>query len=81
MATKKKTDNKEKDKPKEDAKGSELDSLLEALREKHGEEAVMKLGDAASAKVETIPTGSLSLDLALGGGLPVAQGHRRTGRI
>jgi recombination protein RecA len=30
----------------------------------------MRLGDAARMKVETIPTGALTLDLALGGGLP-----------
>jgi recombination protein RecA len=30
----------------------------------------MKLGDSTTTQVETIPTGSISLDLALGGGLP-----------
>src|SRR6266545_3735556 len=30
----------------------------------------MKLGEAHKIDVETIPTGSLSLDLALGGGIP-----------
>lgn len=54
-----------------DEKGKDLDTLLQALRSKFGEEAVMKLGETRGANVEVIPTGSLSLDLALGvGGLP-----------
>lgn len=49
----------------------DLDSLLQALRTKFGEEAVMRLGETRGVKVEVVPTGSLSLDLALGvGGLP-----------
>lgn len=52
-------------------KSADLDSLLQALRTKFGEEAVMKLGEVRSTNVEVVPTGSLSLDLALGvGGLP-----------
>ncbi len=49
----------------------ELDNLLSSLQEKFGEGAIMKLGDAKKADVAVIPTGSFSLDLALGvGGLP-----------
>src|SRR3989338_7890661 len=49
----------------------ELDSLLASLQEKFGEGAIMKLGDAKKVDVAVIPTGSFSLDLALGvGGLP-----------
>ena len=49
----------------------EVDSLLEALQSKFGEGAVMKLGETTRSKVDVIPTGSFSLDLALGvGGLP-----------
>ena len=52
-------------------KSADLDSLLQALRTKFGEEAVMKLGEIRGTNVEVVPTGSLSLDLALGvGGLP-----------
>lgn len=57
---------KKKEEGKE--KKDDIDSILEALRAKHGEEAIMKLGEAKQVKVETISTGSLSLDLALGGG-------------
>ena len=72
MITKKVTTKKEKSEPKkDDGPRTDLDSILEALRAKHGDEAIMKLGDTGSrASVETISTGSLSLDLALGGGLP-----------
>jgi len=49
----------------------ELDSLLASLQEKFGEGAIMKLGEAPRVDVAVIPTGSFSLDLALGvGGLP-----------
>ena len=63
MPQKKKTTKEEKD--------SELDSLLDSLRTKYGEEAVMKLGDAQRVDIDSISTGSLSLDMALGiGGFP-----------
>ncbi|MBI4094528.1 MAG: recombinase RecA [Candidatus Liptonbacteria bacterium] len=54
---------------KDDAK--EINSLLSALRDKFGEGAIMTLGEARKVDVAVIPTGSFSLDLALGvGGLP-----------
>lgn len=54
-----------------DSKEKEIDSLLSALQDKFGEGAIMKLGDVGHVDVETIPTGSFSLDMALGvGGLP-----------
>jgi len=41
------------------------------LKKRFGEGAIMKLGEAADMRVEAIPTGALSLDLALGvGGIP-----------
>src|SRR6266481_5152739 len=50
---------------------SGLDALLVSLTEKFGEGAVMMLGEARRVDVAVIPTGSFSLDLALGvGGLP-----------
>ncbi len=56
---------------KKEEKKDELDSLLAALREKYGEEAVMRLGEVRRVDIATIPSGSFSLDLALGvGGLP-----------
>ncbi len=51
--------------------GSELDDLLSTLRDKFGEGAVMTLGEARKVDVAVIPTGSFSLDIALGvAGLP-----------
>lgn len=49
----------------------EIDELLSSLQQKFGEGAIMKLGNARKVNVEVIPTGSFSLDMALGvGGLP-----------
>ena len=48
-----------------------LDTTLATLKKRFGEGTVMKLGEAERLKVAAIPTGSLSLDLALGiGGVP-----------
>ena len=49
-----------------------LDAALVQIEKQYGKGAVMKLGDpAAQMNVETFPTGSLSLDIALGlGGIP-----------
>ena len=49
-----------------------LDAAIAKLEKDFGKGAVMKLGDAAAnVSVETVPTGSLSLDIALGlGGVP-----------
>ena len=49
-----------------------LDAAISQIEKQYGKGAVMKLGDPSAAmNVETVPTGSLSLDLALGlGGLP-----------
>ena len=49
-----------------------LDAAISQIEKQYGKGAVMKLGDSSSQmNVEGVPTGSLSLDLALGiGGLP-----------
>ncbi|MBI5732774.1 recombinase RecA [Candidatus Jorgensenbacteria bacterium] len=52
-----------------DKKG-ELETLMESLQSRFGEGAIMKLGETHRTKVETVPSGSFSLDLALGSGLP-----------
>lgn len=60
-----------KETQKDENKKQDLESLLENLQSKFGEGAIMKLGDAKKVNVDVIPTGSFSLDLALGvGGLP-----------
>ena len=48
-----------------------LDAVLGNITKRFGEGSIMRLGEATHLQVETIPTGSLALDLALGvGGIP-----------
>lgn len=55
---------------KED-KQKALEAALGQIEKQYGKGAVMKLGDTSHMQVETVPTGSLSLDIALGlGGVP-----------
>jgi len=62
MATIETTDNAGKQKA--------LTMVLNSIERTFGKGAIMRLGDATRMRVETIPSGSLTLDLALGGGLP-----------
>jgi protein RecA len=50
----------------------QLDAVLAQIKKEFGDTAIMRMGDAEAAKeIPVIPTGALSLDLALGvGGLP-----------
>ncbi|MBN1370561.1 MAG: recombinase RecA [Anaerolineaceae bacterium] len=55
----------------DDAKRAVLDKALGDITKRYGEGAIMRLGEAQHMVVESIPTGSLSLDIALGiGGIP-----------
>ena len=47
-----------------------LDLVLNQIERNFGKGAIMRIGDATKMKVETVSTGALTLDLALGGGLP-----------
>ncbi|HRW78831.1 MAG TPA: ATPase domain-containing protein, partial [Candidatus Sabulitectum sp.] len=48
-----------------------LDAAFLQIQKKFGTGSIMKLGEAPEMKVDTFPTGSISLDLALGvGGVP-----------
>jgi recombination protein RecA len=47
-----------------------LTMVLNQIERSFGKGAIMRLGDATRMRVETISTGALTLDLALGGGLP-----------
>lgn len=48
-----------------------IDSAIDQIREKFGEGSIMKIADNQKLNVESIPTGSISLDMALGvGGIP-----------
>ncbi len=46
---------------------------LEQIERQFGKGSIMRLGEVKSATVETISSGSLSLDLALGGGYPIGR--------
>lgn len=47
-----------------------LNLVLGQIERNFGKGSIMRLGDASRMRVETIPTGALTLDLALGGGYP-----------
>lgn len=52
-------------------KSKALKTAIDEIKEKFGEGSIMKLGEAERVNVDAIPTGSISLDLALGvGGFP-----------
>ena len=54
-----------------DEKQKALEAALGQIEKQYGKGTVMKLGDKSQMQVETVPTGSLSLDIALGvGGVP-----------
>ncbi|MGE5455166.1 MAG: DNA recombination/repair protein RecA, partial [Methylocystaceae bacterium] len=63
---------KDKDKDKERiGKADALDKAIRDIEREFGRGSIMKLGENSSLNIESIPTGSLSLDLALGvGGIP-----------
>lgn len=68
---------KDKSKPKvvkmtdAEEKKKALENVFSVIEKEYGTGSIMKLGDANSVDVEVIPTGSLTLDMALGvGGLP-----------
>ncbi len=65
MTPSKKSDNTSNDR----SKAAQL--AIDQIKEKFGEGAIMKLGEAHAMDVEAVPTGCLSLDIALGvGGVP-----------
>ncbi len=57
--------------PMDEARRAVLDKALGDIVKRYGEGSIMRLGEAHQLAVEVIPTGSLSLDIALGvGGIP-----------
>lgn len=70
-----KNNNKEEKKntkaPEKDEKYEAAMSAMEQIKSRFGEGSIMKFGEAKKADVDAIPTGCLSLDMALGvGGVP-----------
>jgi recombination protein RecA len=57
--------------PMDDARRAILDKAVGDIVKRYGEGSIMRMGEAQHMLVEAIPTGSLSLDIALGvGGIP-----------
>lgn len=53
-----------------DGKKQALSLAMSQIEKQFGKGSIMRLGEAHAVDIETIPTGSISLDLALGGGIP-----------
>ena len=59
------------------AKRKALDLAMKQIEKNYGKGAIMRLGDAPAVVIDTIPTGSLALDAALGvGGVPRGRAAR-----
>ncbi len=66
MTMKKKQEN-----PSIDGKKEDLQEAIDQIKQRFGDGSIMKLKDVRAVDVDVIPTGSLSIDLALGvGGIP-----------
>ncbi len=53
------------------AESKQVEIAIKEIQQKYGDGSIMKLGDAQRVDVDAIPTGSISLDIALGvGGIP-----------
>ncbi len=71
MARNKSQDTKPAIRQVDDAKKAVLDKAVGDIIKRYGDGSIMRLGEAHSMVVDAIPTGALSLDLALGvGGIP-----------
>lgn len=64
------TSNSNEPEVKLDGKGKALGLAVETIEKQFGKGTIMRLGETSHANVETFPTGAVSLDLALGGGIP-----------
>lgn len=63
--------NKSKSTDKSSSKSEKIQSVLEDIKSKFGDESMMKLGDVKKVDIKAYSTGSISLDRALGiGGIP-----------
>jgi len=70
MAAKEPKETKEEKQTKDAERLDNIQTAVDAIEKQFGKGSIMKLGEANRCHVETISTGSLSLDLALGGGVP-----------
>ena len=73
MSAKKSDSKPEKKSEKDSAKNEKLKALglaVEQIEKEYGSGAIMRLGDAHKTDISTFGSGSISLDMALGGGFP-----------
>ncbi len=71
MATKEMTKTRPTAGEKTDERARAVGAAIAQIKERFGEGSIMKLGDAKKIEVDAVPTGCLSLDIALGvGGMP-----------
>ena len=56
-----------------DTSRSPLERVVEQIQQQHGEGSIMRLGRQSRIRIETFKSGSLSLDLAMGGGYPLGR--------
>lgn len=64
------TAKKTAEKVTEDGKSKALGLAMDQITKQFGDGSIMKLGEAQKVDVELLPSGALSLDIALGGGYP-----------
>ncbi len=68
--TTKKTDAKQEKATENNGKTKALNLALDTIEKQYGKGSIMRLGEGYGEVAEAIPSGSLSLDIALGGGIP-----------
>ena len=51
-------------------KDQAIELAIAQIEKNFGKGSIMKMGESSHTAIETIPTGSISLDIALGGGVP-----------
>jgi len=69
-AASKKTNSSVTTSSEKDAKAAALSSVLADIEKSYGKGTIMQMGDAKSMAIATTPSGSMTLDVALGGGYP-----------
>lgn len=62
--------NKKGSKAKDEGRSKALGLAVEQIEKQYGTGAIMRLGESQKSNIATFSSGSLSLDIALGGGLP-----------
>ena len=57
----------------DDVKVAAIQNALDQIKKQYGDGAIMEMGVASASKIDRFSSGSISLDLALGGGIPVGR--------